>query len=118
MILSKKDKLAQFDAILAERDNLRLAVYDLTCKGSKFRFTDEVTVIASQLDSRYSKDAYRMTISVSRRMTPVYMVKWDESNVEFFNDEEIRGIVGIAGDMMRHGVWKIAERERLMRLAS
>lgn len=115
--MTKKDKLDQFDAVLAERDKLRLAVYDLTCKRSKFRFTDDVTVLASQLDARYTKDEFRMTIAISRRMNPVFMVKWDDSNVEFFTEEELRHVHGIAGDMIRHGAWKIAERERLMRLA-
>lgn len=115
--MTKKDKLEQFDAIIAERDKLRLAVYDLACKRSKFRFADEVTVLASQLDTRYSKDSYRMTIAISRRMMPVYMVKWDESNVEFFHDRDIDQMEGIAGQMMRHGRWKIQERARLMAIA-
>jgi hypothetical protein len=114
---TKKQKLEMFDAVIQERDKLRLAVYDLTCKRSKFRFTDEVTVRASELDARYTRDAYRMTIAVSRRAMPVYMVKWDDSNVDFFHEDEIRHAEGIAGQMMRHGAWKIAAREQTAAVA-
>ena len=110
--MTKKDKLATFDIVEAERDKLRLAIHDLTCE-TRFPFEHAVEIdIKTDIDGDYI-GKYR--VSKSNRAMPVYMVEMFYPNgkvqcVNFHTENEIqdaREDVSIYWRMVRHAQWKI-----------
>lgn len=116
--MTKKDKVEQFDRLKREHDKLELALHNLTV--GKFPFGHLVSVKANEIDSQYAKDAFKLFLSLSDRSMPMYLVRWcdargkvtnaeviDELDVEANRDNQI-----ISWRMIRHGIWKIAQKGR------
>lgn len=107
MPLTKKEKLETFDAVLAERDLLRLAIFDLTCKATKFPFGPSVSIDIKEIDQNYA-GTYK--ISKSDRAMPYYMVL-SGAGAQFWT---VRDIQDHAQDSdvywraVRYGAWKLA----------
>lgn len=111
-MLTKKDKLEQFDHLQAEYQKLLLAVHDLKCS-TKFPFHVSVRVdCAKEVDGDYPAK-YR--VSISDRAMPVYMVEgFDEHgsvmSCMFTTEGELmdqRDNHDIYFRMLRHAAWKI-----------
>lgn len=115
MHTTKKAKLEQFDALLAERDLLRLAVHDLVVP-CKFTPKHAVKVdCGKEIDGQYTI-VYR--VSMSDRAMPYYMIE------EFGLDGKVFGVTFITESELdserqnpyifwraiRHAAWKIQQK--------
>lgn len=123
MKLTQKQKLEQFDSLMAEKQKLETALFDLRC-GSKFPFGANVRIDAGkEIDGDYLADKGFYRISQSERANPVYMVECfneqlakDPSAVFFHTEAEIgekRGDMGIYWRVLRHGVWKLGRTKEM-----
>ena len=121
--MTKKEKLETFDAVLAERDKLRLAVFDLAAN-SKFPFMYATKInVAKEIDSNYPDHLY--WVSVSERAMPLYMVRpigYDGkiANVYMHAESELeshRDDPAIYWRMLRHAAWQITRKSQSANLA-
>lgn len=113
-MLTKKDKIENYDAVAAELNKLRLAIFDMLPGASKFPFRGRVTVDAGkEVDGNY--DEYVIRVSVSERAMPYYMVEsinasGNVDGVNFWTESEVdahRIDSNIYWRALRHGLWKL-----------
>src|SRR5271154_2219597 len=110
--MTKKAKLELFDSVVAERDLLRLAVYDLRCN-SRTPFSRAVLVDCAKEIDQDCPDRMRVSVS-DRRYMPYYMVELltdhTVKQVEFWTEidlENHRDDMGIFWRARRHAAWKL-----------
>ena len=95
----------------AERDTLRLALYDLTCS-TRTPFGETVKVSLSEIEASCGDDTY-LLVSVSRRAMPIFLIKAMDgekvSNVEVLTETQImdnRENCGTFWRAVREAIWK------------
>jgi hypothetical protein len=112
--MTKVQKLATFDEVNAERDLLRLAVFDLLAD-TRTPFSKPVRVDCGKEFAReYAGDVF--SVSVSMRGVPYYMVRAIQNGkvtgVEFHTETELeaqRGNNSLFWQMLRHAAWKLKQ---------
>jgi hypothetical protein len=74
---TQKEKLEQFDALEADRDTMRLVLYDVL----NGKFSKPVRIDAREYDSLSVEGSY-LEMSRSERAMPLYLINWrsPESN--------------------------------------